>query len=371
MVLRLKETVSSRQPIRIQYIIATLDRAGAEGQLAALLTRLDRERFEPNLTVLTRGGPHEEELTAAGIPYEILGKRSKLDPALVFRVAARLRRFRPQILHTWMFTANAFGRAAAILSRVPIRVTSERAVDTWKTWPYHFTDRLLAPWTTCTVANANSVREFVNEKSRLPLQRIRVIPNGVDYKRFEPRRHERGEEVVFCSIGRLTLQKRMDLIIRAIGKLRDRGANCRLNIVGQGPLKEELQALIDELQLAGAVELCGVFEDVREILNASDVFVLSSDWEGMPNVVLEAMASGLPVVATAVDGSTELVATDQTGLLVPAGDIDALATSMQRLAESAEMREQFGKAGRQRTETEYSMERMVERYEELYEELAK
>ena len=83
MVLRLKETVSSRQPIRIQYIIATLDRAGAEGQLAALLTRLDRERFEPNLTVLTRGGPHEEELTAAGIPYEILGKRSKLDPASV------------------------------------------------------------------------------------------------------------------------------------------------------------------------------------------------------------------------------------------------------------------------------------------------
>ena len=356
--------------LRILYVIATLDRAGAEGQLTALLARLDRSRFDPYLVCLTRGGPHEAALQEAGVPYEILGKRWKLDPGPVWRLWRLARHFRPHVLHTWMFTANAFGRAAGILAGVPIRVAGERAVDTWKTGPYWLTDRILAAWTDRIVANCTAIKDFVSEKVSLSEEKIGVIPNGVEFQRFAVREHRDEGDVVFCSIGRLTRQKRMDLFIRAMAGLREEGLAAKGRIVGEGPLKSELEELIGKLGLEDAVELRAPTDDVPGMLAESDILVLASDWEGMPNVVLEAMSAGLPVVATAVDGSRELVVEGVTGLLTEPGNPTALAAAMSRLAGSVELRQQFGQAGRRRVEEEFSMERMVERYQELYLRLA-
>lgn len=355
--------------MRIQYVIATLDRAGAEGQLTALLTRLDRTRFEPHLVCLTRGGPHASSLEAAGVPYEIIGKTSKLDLRPLGRLYRHLRRFRPHVLHTWMFTANAFGRAAGILARVPVRIASERAVDTWKTWPYHLADRVLAPWTHCIVANCEAVRKFVEHHVPLDAARLCVIPNGVDTRRFLPREHGPADPVTFCAIGRLAPQKRMDLVLKALAGLGQHGVRARLLILGEGPLAGELHALAESLGVAPRVEWRGAVDDVTAALLESDVFVLASDWEGMPNVALEAMASGLPVVATAVDGSVELVKDCETGLLTRPGDAAGLAAAMERCATSAELRQRLGRTGRMRAESEFSMDRMVERYQSLYERL--
>jgi len=358
-------------PIRIQYIIATLDRAGAEGQLTALLTRLDRSRFEPHLICLTRGGHHEAALNQAGIPYEILGKSGKADPLAVFRLCKLMKSFKPDILHTWMFTSNAYGRVAGILAGVPVRIASERAVDTWKTWPYKLIDRLLAPWTHCIVGNCEAIREFVAKETGADRNKLSVIPNGVDVSLFEPKEHIGMEEVCFCTVGRLAPQKRTDLFIKAISRLNKQKKNVRGIIAGDGPLRGELQKLASKEGIESRVAFLGATEDVPGLLERSDAFILASDWEGMPNVVLEAMAAGLPVVGTAIDGTKEIVKDGETGLLVPADDADALAAAMNELADSVELRSRMGKAGRLRAESKYSMEKMVERYETLYTNLVR
>jgi glycosyltransferase involved in cell wall biosynthesis len=351
---------------RILYVIATLDRAGAEGQLTALLTRLDRGRFDPRLICLTRGGPHEETLRRAGIPYEVLGKRRRIDPGFVWRLRQRILEFRPHILHTWMFTSNAYGRAAAAGAGVPVWIASERAVDSWKTWPYRLTDRLLAPFTERVVANCQAIRAFLVNDIGISQRRIEVIPNGVDLERFPPKAHREPEEIIFSTAGRLVPQKRMDLFIRAVAKLRDAGIPARAKIAGDGPLQGELERLTSQLLVQQHVTLCGPVEDIVGFLADTGVFVLASDWEGMPNAVLEAMASGLPVVATAVDGSVDLVRDGVTGFLVPPGDVEQLAAAMEKLAGSCELRRAQGEAARKRVEAEFSMERMVQRYESLY-----
>jgi len=356
-------------PTRIQYIIATLDRAGAEGQLTALLTRLDRSRFEPHLICLTRGGHHEAALKAAQIPYEILGKSGKADPLAVFRLRKLMKSFKPDILHTWMFTSNAYGRVAGILAGVPIRIAAERAVDSWKTWPYKFTDRLLAHWTHSIVGNCEAIREFVAKETGADRNKLSVIPNGVDVSLFEPKDHIEAEEVCFCTIGRLAPQKRIDLFIKALSSLKKQNKNVSGVIAGDGPLRNELQELASEEGIADQVEFIGTTEDVPGLLAQSDTFILASDWEGMPNVVLEAMASGLPVIGTAIDGTKEIIKDGETGFLVPTDDADALAAAMSELTDSVELRSRMGKAGRLRAESEYSMEKMVERYESLYTDL--
>ncbi|MBI2195389.1 MAG: glycosyltransferase [Planctomycetes bacterium] len=364
-----RAAVAENTPIRIQYVISTLDRAGAEGQLSALLTRLDRERFEPHLFCLTRGGPLEEDIRGAGVPVAIAGKGGKLDPLPLLRLLRHLRRFRPQVLHTWMFTANAYGRAAGLLAGVPVRIASERAVDSWKTWPYRWTDRLLASTTHCIVANCAAVREFVRRQIPPAAARIEVIPNGVDIHRFTPRVHGAAGEVVFCSAGRLAAQKRMDLVLRALAQIPENPVRTRLRIAGEGPLGPELKALAAKLGVSGRVEWLGSVPDLAPVLASSDAFVLASDWEGMPNVVLEAMASGLPVAATAVDGTLELVRDGETGILIPPNSVPDLAAAIQRLAGSPDLRQNMGSSGRRRAESEFSMERMVQAYEALYERL--
>jgi glycosyltransferase involved in cell wall biosynthesis len=161
----------------------------------------------------------------------------------------------------------------------------------------------------------------------------------------------------------------MDLFIKALSILSKRKQRVRGVIAGDGPLRDDLQKLATEEGIADRVDFIGATEDVPGLLARSDTFILASDWEGMPNVVLEAMASGLPVVGTAIDGTKEIVEEGGTGFLVPSDDAEALATAMNELTASVELRSRMGQAGRHRAESEYSMERMVERYESLYTEL--
>ncbi len=164
--------------VRLLLIIPTLDRCGAEKQLTLLATGLPRERFDVHVCALTRGGPLQEPLQAAGIPVTVIGKRGKLDPLAYWRLRRHIRQLAPEIVHTWIFAANAYGRWAAFRAGVPHVLAGERCVDPWKRWHELALDRRLARKTQRIVTNSSGVREFYVRQG-LPAEKLVVIPNGV------------------------------------------------------------------------------------------------------------------------------------------------------------------------------------------------
>jgi len=364
--------------MRVLYVIATLDPAGAERQMTALCTRLDRSVFEPSVCCLTRGGPLEEELAEAGVPVRVLRKRGKFDFMLLRRLLRAIRDTRPDVVHTWLFTANFWGRTAAWLGGVPMIVASERAADVWKTALHRWIDRRLAERSACVLANAEAVKRFCVERVGLNPDKVRVVRNGIDLQRFdaeagmepqEPVPDAEGIPVV-GAIARMEPQKGLSYLIEAFRLLRESGREARLWLVGDGPLRGRLESSVRNAGLADGVSFLGRRRDVPALLNRMDVVALPSLWEGLPNVMIEALAAGRCVVATAVDGTPEVVEDGRTGLLVPPRDRRALAAALARLLDDEPLRRRMGAAGRARVEREFRMERMVEETARVYRELA-
>jgi glycosyltransferase involved in cell wall biosynthesis len=208
---------------------------------------------------------------------------------------------------------------------------------------------------------------------------MRVIYNGVDIERFRPDgqmrqsiRHDAnvGTQFVWLAVGRLDKQKDYPTLLRAFSRLcrvRDR---TLLWIVGEGPLREELHHLMRDLNLQHRVRFWGVRSDIPSLMNASDAFVMSSSWEGLPLALIEAQACGLPAVVTDVGGNAEIVVKEETGFIVPPKNPDALAEAMLRLmALPVEMRQQMGRLARQRAQENFCLERIISQWEDIYNEL--
>ncbi|OPZ91628.1 MAG: Glycogen synthase [candidate division TA06 bacterium ADurb.Bin417] len=358
--------------IKIALVIATLEIGGAEKQLAELASRLDRTGFEPIVLCLRQTGPVAERLREAGVPVHYLDKRGKLDPGLIFRLAALLRRERPDILHSWMFTANTYGRLAAGLAGIPSIIAAERGADHWKRW-YHFAiDRRLLKKTDRLLAVSEGVREFYARRLAISQERITVITNGVDLKRFRAFRPPRPiDPGLVLSAGRLAEQKGFLDLVRAARMVIDRKPGTRFTVLGEGPERPRLEAEIRRLGLERSFRLPGETADIRPCLFEAGLFVLPSLYEGMPNAVLEAMAAGKPVIATRVEGSREAVLDNRTGRLVtPAAPAELAAAILDLLADPARAAE-WGEAGRRRVEAEYNLDSIIKEYESLYRELVK
>lgn len=362
---------------RVLFVIATLDPAGAERQMVHLCRRLPRDEFDTAVCCLTRGGPLEADLRREGIPVEVLNKSGRWDLRAVARLTGLMRRSRPDIVHTWLPTANTLGRVAAISARVPVLIASERAADVWKGFSRRAADRALAHCTTLILTNADAVRSFLIERIGLPERKIRVIRNGFDIAEFDAAAAlalqsplpERGDAPVIGSVGRLEPQKGMTHLIDAAALLRrEYGRPFQVWIAGGGPDEAALRRQAEQAGVADCVRFLGLRMDVPALMGRFDLFALPSLWEGLPNVALEAMAARRAVVATRVNGTPEAVEEGRTGLLVPPRDAAALAKALTELLADAERRRAFGEAGRRRVETEFGMATMVARTVEAYRE---
>lgn len=355
--------------IRIQFVIATLDVGGAERQLTALATGLDPTRFEVEVLVLTRGGRFEDELRASKIPYYILDKRRGFDPFCLPRLWRHMRRFRPVVVHTWMFTGGAFGRTAALLSRTPYLVMSERSANMARSIVHQAVDTALARTTDVTLGNSTAVIDWFQEYARAQKQEAMVIANGLAMEGYpaEPTKTLRPVPVLM-TVCRMSPVKRLDVLLLACKRLVDEGILFRLELVGDGESRPAIEDQILSLGLTDVVLCHGNQKDVPSYLQRADIFVLTSDHEGLPNAVMEAMACHLPVVATRAGGTVDLV-TENTGILVECGDVHAIAYAIRELINDPIRRKQLGKNGRQRIEQGFSMKAMVEQHERLYEQL--
>jgi len=302
-----------------------------------------------------------------------LEARGKWDLSVAWRLYRLLRRERPTILHTWMFHANVPGRLLGRLAGVPIIISSERTMGQEGRWRYRL-NRITAPLTDRVVCVSQQVADFVVQEVGIPQCKVVVIPNGIDLRNFKylpAKRQARAalglpyELALIGTVARLNPVKRLDVLLQALASV---NGVCAV-IIGDGPERARLEALRKQLGLVERVRFVGQQSNVPEWLAAMDLFVLPSDWEGMSNALLEAMAVGLPVVATAVGGTPEVVVDGVTGLLVPPRDPEALAEAIIALLQDRERAEAMGRTGQERVERYFTVERMVQKTEALYEEL--
>jgi glycosyltransferase involved in cell wall biosynthesis len=355
---------------RVVILITLAETGGAQTYVASLLPALVGEY---DVTVAAHGdGFLAEAARTSGARYVPLRHmRRRIDPVhdvlALLELIRLLRRERPAVVHANSSKAGILGRLAAVAAGVPARLFT---VHGWafkadrglSARAYLWADRLMSPLTTTTICVADSeLRAGLRARTCRP-DRTVVIRNGV--APGPPPRPSRAGPVTVLAVGRLRPPKDFPTLVRAVARL-EPGA-VRLEIAGDGPERAALASEIERLGLDGTVELLGTRSDVPDLLAAADVFVLSSDSEGLPMSVLEAMAAGVPVVATAVGGVPELVRDDETGLLVPPRDPGALAAALGKLAADPELRRRLGGAGRRRVENEFSLDAFHRAHLDVY-----
>jgi len=358
---------------RILQIIPTLDRSGAEKQMSLLARRLPRDEFDVHVCVLTRSGPRAAELDAAGVPTVVIGKRWKLDPRAFWRLRRHVARLRPDLLHTWIFAADSYGRAAGLSCGVRHMICGLRCVDPWKGRLQLAVDRALARRTSRIVANSPGVKDFYVGKG-LPAEQIEVIANAVEP--LPPSTVSRQQLLAELGLprdarlvgllGRLWAQKRVKDAIWAADLLKVIRPDVHLLILGDGPLRQRLWRYRDQVEIRDKVHFLGERGDVAKIMPHLDVLWSTSAYEGQSNAIMEAMAAGVPVVATDIPGTRDLVVDRETGYLFPVGDRAALAKWTDRILNDAALADRLGQAARKRMIDEFSVERMVGAYADLY-----
>lgn len=363
---------------RVLFLIDELDVGGTEQQIYELVTRLDRRRYTP-LVACFRPGRVSGEIEAAGVPVFMLPKRGKIDPLLVGRLVRLMRRERIDLLQTYLFTANTWGRLAGILARVPIIVSSERNVDMWEETYKQRLGNWLDRWTQLTIGNSRAVGDYLAAKG-LPREKIRVIDNGVDTSRFDepvdpgPVRAELGiapGHLVVGLLARLEPQKDPHTFMQAAAIIAQRLPTVSFLVVGGGSLQADLEREAHALGLHKRMIFTGPRRDVPRLLAACDVSVLSSVKEGMSNTIMESMAAGRPMVATRVGSNADLVVDGETGFLVPPRDPVAFAEAIQRVLDDPAGRERMGQAARIRIAERFSVKAMVAATERLYDGLVR
>jgi sugar transferase (PEP-CTERM/EpsH1 system associated) len=345
-----------------------------------VIQRTDPGKFEHYVCTVRNGGPLADHLRESGVPVFPLVRNGKRPRLQVPHLLQRIRAIRPAIVHSRNWGAIEAVFAASIVRGCGV-IHSEHGLEA-QTEPFRrrVIRRGAFELSDQVFTVSNQLREFHSSASGFPSSRITVIHNGVDTDRFRPRpehraelRHRFGihpEEFCFGLVARLDQVKNIPLLLSALKRFAVHGQRWRLLIAGDGPEYDTLHTMVetsDVLRLG--VGMLGELRDVRDFLNAVDAFVLPSLFEGTSNSLLEAMASGLPVIASAVGGNTELVG-PESGLLFPPQDVDALSQCLATLQSNVDLRMRLAEGARSTVERHFSITAMVSSYERLYEGVA-
>lgn len=354
------------------HVVYSLEPGGMEHGIVKLVNALDPAAVASSICSTTAAAGLAP-LVRSGVPVFTLNRRSGNDPRLVVALARLMRRERPDVVHTHGWGTLLEGLIAARLAGVARVVHGEHGTLQLKwhqrhaqKWAWQRADQVLSV--------SSRLAEHAADAVGFPLSRIRTIRNGVDLSRFQQLRRPAArrqldiddQAFVIATAGRLVPVKDHSTLLSAVATLRTRGTQAVLLLAGDGPLRSALEGEASALGLREQIRFLGYRRDVETVFAAADVFVLSSRSEGLSNTIQEAMAARLPVVATRVGGTEELVQDGITGMLVPPAAPEVLAEALETLARDGVLRAQMGAAGRRRAETEFDLLAMVRAYEDVY-----
>jgi glycosyltransferase involved in cell wall biosynthesis len=361
---------------RILHIVPSLEPRGTTKQVNLLVKGLPRDEFELRIVSLNCTSPVACGLQQDGIKPISIRRRGQVDPRAFWKLRQLIRRLRPDIVHTWTFAANTYGRLAAIAAGGARIVASERHLDAWKSGLELAVDRRLAWRSDCIVVNSAAVRDFYVARG-LPSAKIHLIPSGV--LPAEPKSVDRRQLLdeirlphdakLIAYLGPLTLEKRLKELIWATDQLKAVGVPAHLLMIGDGPRRQPLERYRRLNRVDDRVHFLGWRTDVPRLLSQVDVVWHAGAQDGQSSAILEAMAAGIPVVAADAPGNRELVAHGVNGYLVPLKERAGFARWTLPLLEDAALANRIGEAGRQRVLEGHRLEDMLSAYANVYRSL--
>jgi glycosyltransferase involved in cell wall biosynthesis len=362
--------------VKILLLSTSMGMGGADQQILILARAMRARGHQVRIVSLVPLGAMGLEAREDGIPTESLElRRRPSDVSGLIRLIRIVRGWRPDVLHSHMIHANLLARALQPWIRVPALISTIHSIKDGgriRVAAYRFTSRLADR---VTIISRLAAQHYLDIKA-VPPELLEVVPNAVDTDRFQRSPQARttirrelglGDEFVWLAVGRFEEAKDYPTMIAAFHRLAATHPSSRMLLVGQGSLQPEVERLVRQAGLESQVRFLGVRRDVPELMSAADGYVLSSAWEGMPVVLLEAAAVELPIVATRVGGISEVVKEGETGILVPAGEPAALARAMEQVESlSAEARRAMGSQGRAWVEQQCSTHQVMEIWNRLY-----
>lgn len=367
----------------IAHVIYGLKTGGLENGLVNLINHMPAERYRHAIVCITDYSDFRQRIRQAGVECYALHKPPGKVPGFYVKIWRLLRQLRPHIVHTRNLTALAV-QVPAMFAGAPIRIHSEHGRDMidldGSNVKYQRVRRLIRPFVHQYIALSRDLERYLGDRIGVPPERLAQIYNGVDTDLFKPAGTRRAslpisgfagvDTVVIGTVGRMQAVKDQLTLVRAFAHLLelrpDLRARLRLVIIGEGALRQPALNLLKRAALLDLAWLPGERADIPELMRGFDLFVLPSLAEGISNTILEAMATGLPIVATRVGGNPELVEEGHTALLVPANDPPAMAAAIEVYADDAAKRAQHGAAGRAAAEARFSLDTMVSAYMKIY-----
>jgi glycosyltransferase involved in cell wall biosynthesis len=364
------------RPVRVCFMIDRLLPGGTESQLVALIRSLDPLRVKPYLCLLDGGDHVSRSMEPPDCPVLRLGVRSLRQPRTVgkaLRLARFLWRERIDVLQVYFPDSTYLGVPVGRLAGVPYILRTRNNVNHWMTPTHRRLGRILNRLVTGTVTNCEACRQALLADERPSPESVVVLENGVDLGPFlgipPARATQPGELRQVGAVANLRPVKGIDCLVEAAGLVTAAHADVEFRVAGEGPARPALERRLAELGLGDRFALPGTVSDIPAFLASLDVAVLCSRSEGMPNAILEYMAAGRAIVATAVGGSVSLIEDGVHGLLVPPQDPAALAAAIGRLLQDPELAARLGSAARRRAREKYSREVMVRTFEAFYRQL--
>ena len=362
----------------VLHLVSRLGVGGVENQLSLVVQHYDRNRFQPLICCLRQQGEIGREMEEAGIEVIYLGRDRihQFDPRLVMEIAQLLRKRRIDILRTHQYEPGLYGRLAGLLTGTPLVISSYHNIYRRRKWHRHRINRFLSRFTDHVVAVSECVKGEIVRYDCLPPDRVRVIYNGVDPRRFQDQVREGQVKCglglpsncrIVGTVGRMTVQKGHELLLEAFAELKG-GRELRLLLVGDGPRRPWLEQRTRELGLQDRVCFAGFRRDIYPLLRAMDIFVLPSRWEGLPGAVIEAMATGRPVVASDLPPLREIVSSPEIGILVRPGEKSQLREALADLLEDRGASEEMGRRAREYALSRFPIQRTVSSYQDLFAE---